>query len=154
MKHASTLFLKFVIYALSLAALGACAFAIPAVVRAENIGDYRPILIGMYISAIPFFIILYKGLRLLKLIDTNTAFSQDSVDALKHIKYFSFLISIVYAIDLPFIYRIADRKDAPGLMVLGLILAFGPLVVTVFAAVLEKLLQNAIDIKSENDLTV
>ena len=35
-----------------------------------------------------------------------------------------------------------------------MLLAFAPLVVAVFAATLQKLLQNAMDIKAENDLTV
>ncbi|WP_423784009.1 DUF2975 domain-containing protein [Francisella tularensis] len=37
---------------------------------------------------------------------------------------------------------------------LGLVFIFATLIVGVFAAVLQKLLQNAIDIKNENDLTV
>lgn len=36
----------------------------------------------------------------------------------------------------------------------GLVIPFASLVIAVFAAVLEKLLQNALDIQSENDLTI
>ncbi|MER2256900.1 MAG: DUF2975 domain-containing protein, partial [Priestia megaterium] len=36
----------------------------------------------------------------------------------------------------------------------GLVVPFASLVIAVFAAVLQKLLQEAIHIKSENDLTV
>ena len=39
-------------------------------------------------------------------------------------------------------------------MILGLVVAGAPLVIAVFAAVLQRLLRNAIDMKSENDLTV
>jgi hypothetical protein len=35
-----------------------------------------------------------------------------------------------------------------------MVLIFASMVITVFAAVLQKLLKQAIDIKSENDLTV
>ncbi|MDG0933775.1 DUF2975 domain-containing protein, partial [Bacillus paranthracis] len=36
----------------------------------------------------------------------------------------------------------------------GLIIVFASLVISVFAAILQRLLQEAIHIKSENDLTV
>jgi len=55
---------------------------------------------------------------------------------------------------LPYIYLVADRDDAPGVMLLGLVFTCAPIVIAVFAAVLQTLLHHAIQIKSENDLTV
>jgi len=55
---------------------------------------------------------------------------------------------------MPYIIYVADKDDAPGAVMLGLVFIFAPLITSVFAAVLEKLLQKALDIKSENDLTV
>lgn len=55
---------------------------------------------------------------------------------------------------MPLIYEMAQEADAPGLIVLGLVMTCAPIVIAVFAAVLQKLLKNAIEIKSENDLTV
>jgi hypothetical protein len=55
---------------------------------------------------------------------------------------------------MPYIFYVADRDDAPGVSVIGFIIIFASFVIAVFAAVLERLLQNAIEIKSENDLTV
>jgi ABC-type tungstate transport system substrate-binding protein len=52
------------------------------------------------------------------------------------------------------LYPIADADDAPGLIIIGAAIACAPVVIAVFAAVLERLLQSAIDLKSENDLTV
>ncbi|MBU0905405.1 MAG: DUF2975 domain-containing protein, partial [Firmicutes bacterium] len=43
---------------------------------------------------------------------------------------------------------------APGLGLVGMVMIFAPLVIAVFAAVLQRLLQEAIEIKSENDLMV
>jgi len=37
---------------------------------------------------------------------------------------------------------------------MGLVIIFASVVIAAFAALLQKLLQNAIEIKSENDLTV
>ncbi len=48
----------------------------------------------------------------------------------------------------------AERDDAPGIIIIGMIMIFASLVIAVFAAVLQRLLKDAIDIKSENDLTV
>jgi hypothetical protein len=39
-------------------------------------------------------------------------------------------------------------------MLIGLIIAFAPAVIATFAAVLQKLLKEAIEIKSENDSTI
>lgn len=55
---------------------------------------------------------------------------------------------------MPIIMFMAEIDDALGFAALGAVITFGSLVIAVFAAVLQKLLQNAIDIKSENDLTV
>lgn len=154
MKQDSTTFLKGVIYILGLAGLALCVLAFPTAIGSTYAANYRPILSGMYASAIPFFIILYKGLKLLSCIDKNTAFSQESVAALKHIKYAALTITLLYALDLPFIYIIDHQAGLRGRMLLGLVLTCAPFVVSVFAAVLEKLLQNGMEIKSENDLTV
>ena len=153
MKEGSTLFLKSVIYLIGLVVLGICVI-IGGVTISGNAGMYLPMLAIMFITAIPFFFALYQGLLLLRYIDNNTAFSESSVTAIKNIKYCAFTISTIYAAGMPFVIRIAEKDDAPGAVFIGLVIAFAFLVTGVFAAVLQKLLQNAIDIKSENDLTV
>ncbi len=154
MKHSSTLFLKFVIIVMGVAALAFCAVVLPQVIGTFQADGYDPILIGMYATMIPFSIALYHGMKLLSYIDQNTAFSQASVQALKYIKYCAVAISAMYAAGMPFIFQVADKDDAPGVVLIGLIFMSAPIVIAVFAAVLQKLLQNAIDIQAENELTV
>jgi hypothetical protein len=113
-----------------------------------------PIVIGMYVSAIPFFTALYQAFNLLSYIDKNEAFSELSVKALQKIKFCAMTISALYVIILPFVYIVAELDDAPGLIIIGMVPVFASLVMAVFAAVLQRLLQEAIHIKSENDLTV
>jgi hypothetical protein len=61
----------------------------------------------------------------------------------------------LFAIWLPLSYHAAQTEDAPGLIVLfGTVFIAIPFVVAVLAGVAQKLFQNAIDIKKENDLTV
>ena len=55
---------------------------------------------------------------------------------------------------MPLLIPIADADDAQGLVGLPVIIIFASSLIAVFAAVLQKLLKEAIDIKSENDLTV
>ncbi|TWM36728.1 hypothetical protein CHCC14819_1760 [Bacillus licheniformis] len=108
----------------------------------------------LYAAAIPFYFALYQAFKLLSYIDQNKAFSELSVRALKNIKYCAITISILFAAGMPLFYLIAEMDDAPGIILIGLVLIFASMVIAVFAAVLQRLLQEAIDIKSENDLTV
>lgn len=154
MKQGSTLFLRGVVLAIGLVVLALCAFALPAGIRHDNVGGYRPILLGMYVAAVPFFIALYQAMKLLTYIDTNKAFSDLSVKALNIIKYCGIAISALYAAGMPYIYTVAERDDAPGVVLLGLIFSGGAFMVAVIAALLQSLLQNALTIKAENELTV
>ena len=153
MKQGSTLLLRIVIYLLGLAVLGICII-IAGVSISGNAGMYLPVVLIAGVAAIPFLYALYQGVLLLRYIDKNTAFSELSVKAIKNIKYCAFTISVLYAAAMPYIIYVADKDDAPGAVMLGLVFIFAPLVTCVFAAVLEKLLKKALDIKSENDLTV
>lgn len=109
---------------------------------------------GYVCSAIPFFVALYQAFKLLCYIDKNKAFSELSVKFLKKIKNCAITISGLYVVGMPLFYMIAELDDAPGAVVIGMMLVFAPMVIAVFAAVLQRLLKEAIDIKSENDLTV
>lgn len=156
MKQGSTVFLRGVVYLLGIAVLGICIFALPPLIYSELQGDfdYGAIFVGLYVPAIPFFIALAQALKLLTYIDQNTAFSEASVLALKKIKYCAITISALFAVGMPYIFYVADRDDAPGAAAIGFIIVGASLVIATFAGLLQKLLKNAIDIKSENDLTV
>ena len=154
MKQGSTLFLKGVVLLIGLIVLAICVFALPPLIVSEKVGDYRPIFLGLYVPAIPFFFALYQALKLLGHIDKNEAFSELSVKALKNIKYSAVTISALFAAGMPYIFYAAEQDDAPGVVAIGLIIIFASLVIATFAAVLQKLLQNAAEIRSENDLTV
>lgn len=154
MKQRSTLFLKAVVLLIGLIVLALCIFVLPAGITSDRTGYYRPILIGMYITALPFFCALYQAFKLLTYIDTNKAFSNLSVKALKSITYCAIPISILYAIGIPYIFLVAEKDDAPGVVLIGLIFTFAPAVIATFTALLQRLLEDAIRIQSENELTV
>ncbi|MBE6069535.1 MAG: DUF2975 domain-containing protein [Clostridium lundense] len=158
MKQYSTIFLRIAVIIIAIPVLALCIFGLHWLTRNPANPNYAhiiyPIIIGIYVSAIPFFGALYQALRLLSYIDKNKAFSELSVKALRNIKYCANIISIVYVVILPFVYLVAEKDDAPGLIVMGMVPIFASMAIAVFAAVLQRLLQDAIDIKSENDLTV
>lgn len=158
MKRSSTIVLKGVVILIGLIVLAICVFALPRLTGSELAAgadfDYGPIFLGMYVPAIPFFYGLYQALRLLSFIDRDKAFTRSSVSALRNIKYCAYIISGLYAAGMPYIFYVADRDDAPGVAALGFVIIGAAFVVGSAAAVFQRLFQNAVDIKSENDLTV
>lgn len=154
MKQGSTLFLKIIISFIGFATLALSVFLLLATLGSEELKDFLPLLLGMYVAVIPFFYTLYQTLKLLIYIDKSEAFSDLSVKALKNIRYCAIAISALYAAGMPYIVYIADKDDAPGLTVLGFVIILASIAIATFAAVLQKLLQEALDIKSENELTV
>lgn len=158
MERGQTLFLKVTVFLIGIPVLLLCILWLPkvAVGAIEYFPKWAsvPVIIGMYGSAIPYFVALYQAFRLLGFIDKNEAFSELSVKALKNIKYCAVTITALYLSISPLMYIMAEMDDAPGILAFGLLIAFGSSVIAVFAAVLQKLLRSAIDMKSENDLTV
>lgn len=152
MKNGGTLFLKIV---LSIIALGTLSICVYLVATTKIIGPdmYRPIVIGLCVSAVPFLTALYQAFKLLTYIDKKIAFSELSVKALQNIKYCAIIIACLFIAGLPYLGYVAEMDDAPGAM-LGGIIAIASIVIAVFAAVLQKLVRSAIDLKTENELTV
>ncbi|WP_138493345.1 DUF2975 domain-containing protein [Paenibacillus pinistramenti] len=158
-KHGSTAFLKAVIVLIGIAVLAFCIFVVPRV--ANFAAALYPsiavikylVLLVMYGAAVPFYIALYQAFNLLQYIAVNTAFSELSVKALKNIRYCAITISGLYVLGSPLFRLIAEKVDPPVGFV-GLILIFASLVIAVFAAVLQRLLQEAINIQSDHDLTI
>ncbi len=159
-KRGSTNILRLAIFGIGLIVLALCIFALPEIWNGGSLEFPEAstalflIMMGMYATTVPFFIALWQALQLLRYIDERTAFSELSVKSLKHIKHCAIIIAAFYVGGVPLLYPIAESDDAPGLILIGAAIACAPIVVAVFAAVLERLLREAIAIKSENDLTV
>ncbi|PIC58484.1 hypothetical protein CSV80_02865 [Sporosarcina sp. P12(2017)] len=163
MKRGTTLFLKIAVVLIGIPVLALCLFLLPQIASEASEAAGRgwdfayvvnSILLIMYISVIPFYFALYQTFNLLSFIDKNQAFSELSVRALKKIKYCAITISGLYVVALPFVFIMAEIDDAPGVVIIGMIPIFASMVIAVFAAVLQRLLKEAIDLKEENDLIV
>lgn len=153
-EKSSTLFLRLVLLVFSIGVLVLCGFLLYQIIQSDSLGYYRPILMGLVISTIPLFYIFYQAYNLLNNIDANLSLTDSSVNSLRIIKVCSFLISSMYLIGSPFIFNVAQRDDAPGVVVINIILLLGSFSVGVFTYILQKLLINAIGYKSENELTI
>ncbi|WP_019639232.1 DUF2975 domain-containing protein [Paenibacillus fonticola] len=160
MERGSTLFLKIAVILIGIPVLALFIFLVPEIANfaAELYPDIAYmkyfVFVDLYATAIPFYFALYQAFKLLSYIDKNKAFSKLSVKALMNIKYCAITISSLFVLGMPLFYIMAEIDDAPGIILIGLVLIFASLVIAVFAAVLQRLLQEAIHIKSENDLTV
>lgn len=160
MKRVSTHVLRAALFVIGVGVLALCIFALPAMWKGGSAEFPMAstavflIMLVLYATAIPFSIALWQAFKLLGYIDHNTAFSQASVNALKNIKYCAIVFAVLYAACVPLLFPIADADDAPGLLLIGAAIAGAPIAVAVFVAVLQRLFQNAIEIKTENDLTI
>lgn len=156
----STLFLRAGVTAIGLGVLALCIFLLPLIwIHAydewpQHGYAVRVVVAAMYLSAVPFYIGIHNGWRVLDDIDNGQAFSLQPVKALQKITLCAASISLVYLLSLPFFYIWADTTDAPGLMMIGLFLTGMPLIISVAVGLLGRLLAEAVTIKSENDLTV
>ena len=116
---------------------------------------FDPFILYGYAASIAFFIALYKAFKLLGYIGQNKVFSSNAVKTLKSIKNCAFVLSILIVLAGLYIRLFHNEEDDPaGFLAICIVPTFASIVVATAAAIFEKLLQNAIDIKSENDLTI
>jgi hypothetical protein len=158
LKRGSTVFLKVVILLIAIGVLAGMIRFPQTEGRATNldfISIYTdPLIIYAYIASIPFFVALYQAFKLLGYVDTNRVFSQLAVKAVRNIKYCSLIISGFIVLGILYIRLFVNGDDPAGPTALGFFTTFASIVIATAAAIFERLLQNAVDIKSENDLTV
>lgn len=159
LKRSSTVFLRIVILLIGIGALAALVLQ-PQFegrnVNADFVTIYfrDPFLLFVYAGSIPFFVALYQAFKLLGYIDLNQAFSQPAVDTLRDIKYCALALGAAIITALLIIRFTSGDDDAAGAIAIGIVVTFASIVVATAAALFQELLQNAVDYKSENDLTV
>jgi hypothetical protein len=159
-----TVISKAVVCLIGLAVLSLLVILLPEMFREEaasNPGVHRvvdPYYVGAWILATPVFIALYHTNKLLTYAARNQVLSAQSIRSLQIIKVcaiaFGILImlsaaAMIIASQIP-----TPTDDTPPIAMFGTILALVAVTIAIFVGVLQRLLQNAIDIKTENDLTV
>ena len=112
-----------------------------------------PFLAYAYLGSIPFFVALYQTFKVLGYIRDNKAFSQATVKALRSIKFCALAVIGFVAVSVIF-FMFSDPDDRPAGVFMRLLITFGSVVIATAASMFERILQNAVDTKSENDLIV
>ena len=159
MKRSSIIFLQIVIVLLGIAALALLLWEPQVEGVNKNRTNFEiyfqdPFLALVYAGSIPFFIALYQAFKVLGYVRQNKMFSQAAVQALRIIKYCALAIIGFVVVEEIIILLNRGNEDAAGGVFMGILITFGSIVVAAAALMFERILQNAVDIKSENDLTV
>jgi hypothetical protein len=161
MKRSSIIFLQIVIVLLGVAALALLLWEPQVEGVNKNATNFEiyfqdPFLALVYAGSIPFFMALYQAIRALGYVGRNEVFSPEVVRALRTIKYCALAI-IGFVVVEEIVILLMNNRDLenPGAPIfLGFLISFPAIVVAAAAAMFERILQNAVDLKSENDLTV
>jgi len=159
MKRISILFLQAVVVLIGIVALVILIRFPVTEGRAVNLDLFSiysdPFILYGYAASIAFFVALYKAFKLLGYIGQNQVFSSNAVKTLKSIKNCAIVLSILIVLAGLYIRIFHNKDDDPaGFLAICIVTTFGCIVIATAAAIFEKLLQNAIDMKSENDLTI
>lgn len=111
-----------------------------------------PLLLGIYFTGIPFFIAVFHVFKLLKLIEKDKTFTMNSIQSLGIISKCSIAEIILYFIGIIYLY--VNEAMQPGIVLLGLLIMFVAFIIYVFIEILKELLLKAVEIKTENELTI
>ena len=159
MQRGSILFLRAVILLVGVGVLAGLLWE-PQVegrnVHADQVTIYfrDPFLAYVYVGSLPFFFGLYQAFTLLGYVGQGQAFSPAAVTALRYIKYCALaVIGFIVGGEAYIIFGV-ESDDRAGGVAMGIFTGFPCLVAATAAAVLERVLQSAVDLKSEHDLTV
>jgi DUF2975 family protein len=112
-----------------------------------------PFLAYAYVAAIPFFGGLYQAFKVLGYAGRNKEFSPPAVRSVRTIKYCAIAL-VGFIVGGEAIIMFGNSDDRAGGVMVGAFILFASLVVATAMTILERALQNAVDMKSENDLTV
>ncbi|WP_125566823.1 DUF2975 domain-containing protein [Companilactobacillus insicii] len=110
--------------------------------------------IGLYLSGILSYVIIYFSWRLLHLVDHNNLFSQSGIFSLKMVRNLFYTISILYILMFP-LFTVIDSDDcSPIGILMELFLIMLGLMVGAFVHVLQKISQQLINSKKETELSI
>ena len=159
MKRSSTIFLQIVIVLVGIGALALLLWEPHIEGRNAHATLFQiyfkdPFLAFVYIGSIAFFVALYQAFKVLGYAGQNKVFSQAAIKALRTIKYCALATIGFVVVEEIIIMLTHGNDDVAGGVFMGVLITFGSIVFAAAAAMFERILQSAVEIKSENDLTV
>jgi hypothetical protein len=158
MKRGPSLFLRAVLVLIGIAALTFLLWEPHLEGRNAHATTFEiyfkdPFLVYAYIGSIPFFLGLYHAIKVLGYAGREQEFSRTAVRSLRTIKHCAIALVGFVAVG-EIIIMMHQGEDRAGAVFMGAIITFASIVVATAMAILERALQNAVEMKSEHDLTV
>jgi len=106
-----------------------------------------PFLAYAYTASIAFFVAIYQAFKVLGYARQEKLFSQASIKALRTIKFCATAI-IAFVAGGEIFIMVGNSDDRAGGVFMGILIAFGSLVIAAAARTCEGILKNAADMKS------
>lgn len=152
MNRSSTIFLQVVIVLIGIAALALLLWephieGRNADATLVQIYFHDPFLAYAYIASIEFFAVLYQAFKVLAYVRQNKVFSQEAVRTLRTIKFCAIAI-IGFVAGAEIFIMLSNSDDRAGGVFMGILITFGAVVIATAAAMFERILDNAVAIKS------
>ncbi len=138
--------------------LALCIFVIPSLGNEAAISNPEyaylkiPVMVFIYFTALPFLTVLLLANNICGEIMKDNSFSDKNVTLLIEISILAFSEVALYLIGAIVLFFLNALH--PGILIIILLIIFIASAVSIFAAVLSRLVKKAVIIKSENDLTV
>ena len=159
LKRSSTIFLQVVVVLIGIGAMALLLWEPHIEGRNAHATLFQiyfndPFLAWAYTASIAFFVALYQAFMLLGYIGRNEVFSERGVKALRIIQYCAkIIVGFVVAAE-AYLFIVRPGDDIAGGVFMGLLIIFVSGVIAIAAGVFEGILQSAIEMKPENDLTI
>jgi hypothetical protein len=153
MKRAPTIFLQIVIVLIGVGVLALLLWEPHIEGRNAHATVFQiyfndPFLAYAYVASIPFFAALYQAFKVLGYAGQDKAVSHEAVKAVRTIKYCAISIIGFIAVGEVFI-MLGSSDDRAGGVFMGVLIAFGSSVIAAAAAMFERILQSAVDMRSQ-----
>lgn len=101
-----------------------------------------PVIIYMYIASAPFFLALYQVFRFLGYVESNKAYSQEAIKAVRIVKYCAIAIPIFVIIAIAYIGLNSNGEDSAGPIALGSFITITSILIAAAVNILEKRVRN------------
>lgn len=148
MKNWQTVFLKIIIFLCFIPVLLFNFYLFPKMIHellsVDIVHNYYLIVVicSFYLMLVPFLLILRNIYKIILNIETNKYYSEETAYHYQMITKFSFIITFLFVVDLPFVYLFVEIEDAPGILFMALIITGAAFTFGVFSSVLKSLLKE------------
>lgn len=90
-----------------------------------------PILLGIYLTCIPFYIGVFHTLKVIRFIDKDDFFTEDASNSLRSVIFSAIVVIVLYMIGI--IYLNVENALPPGVALLGITIIFVSFIIAYFA---------------------